>query len=87
MDNHTVEHYTTVVSTCPTLRGAKHFPSILTFLCLVCRLHSIHIFLLHKSNADETQTPKKFTDNQARSQGGQWGQLSPPNSESSTYNF
>jgi len=27
MDNHTVRHYTTGVSTCPTLRGAKHFPS------------------------------------------------------------
>ena len=27
------------------------------------RVHSVHIFLLHKSNTDEMQTPKQFTDN------------------------
>jgi len=37
MDNHTVGHYTTGVSSCPTLRGSKHFPSTSHFLlCLVC---------------------------------------------------
>jgi len=54
MDTHTVAHHTTGVSTCPTLRGAKHFPALLTFQSLVCSLHSVHIFLLHKSNTDET---------------------------------
>ena len=34
--NHTVGHYTTGVSTCPALRGARHFPSTSCFLCLVC---------------------------------------------------
>ena len=34
--NHTVGHYTTGVSTCPALRGARHFPSTSYFLCLVC---------------------------------------------------
>ena len=31
MDNHTVAHHTTSVSTCPTLRGAKALPALLTF--------------------------------------------------------
>jgi len=26
-------------------------------------VHSVHIFLPHKSNTDETQTLKQFTDN------------------------
>jgi len=26
-------------------------------------VHSVHIFLLHKSKTDETQTLKQFTDN------------------------
>jgi len=33
--NHTVGHYTTGVSTCPTLRGAKHFPSTSYFFCML----------------------------------------------------
>jgi len=36
MDSHTVGHYTTNVSTCPALRGARHFPALLTVVCLVC---------------------------------------------------
>jgi len=61
MDNHTVGHYTTGVSTCPALRRARPIPALLTFLCLVCT-QCPHI-LLHKSNTGETQTPKRFTDN------------------------
>ena len=61
MDNHTVAHHTTGVSTCPTLRGANTFPALLTFLCLVCT-QCPHILLL-KSNTGETQTSKQFTDN------------------------
>jgi len=60
MDNHTVEHYTTGVSTCPALRRARPIPALLTFLCLVCT-QCPHV-LLHKSNTGETQTPKHFTD-------------------------
>ena len=125
MDNHTVAHHTTGVSTCPALigasgvaspeswwepknfgggkmldfrrmtlfclekhismnkmtifskiwgamalfsplvtpmRGAKHFPSTSYFFNAWC-VHSVHIFLLHKSNTDETQIPKQFTNN------------------------
>jgi len=58
--NHTIGHYTTGVSTCPALRGARHFPSTSFYAWCV---HSVHIFLLHKSNTDETQTPKQFTNN------------------------
>jgi len=36
MDNHTVGHYTTDVSTCPALRRARPIPALLTFLYLVC---------------------------------------------------
>jgi len=61
MDNHTVGHYTTGVSTCPALRRARPIPALLTFLCLVCT-QSPHT-LLHKSNTGETQSPKQFTDN------------------------
>ena len=32
--NHRVGHYTTGVSTCPTLRGAEHFPSTSYFFML-----------------------------------------------------
>ena len=60
--NHTVGHYTTGVSTCPALRGARHFPSTCYFFTAWC-VQSVHIFLLHKSNTGETQTPKQFTDN------------------------
>jgi len=62
MDNHTVGHYTTAVSTGPTLRGAEHFPSTSYFFFAWC-VHSVHIFLLHNSNTDETQIPKQLTDN------------------------
>ena len=62
MDNHTVGHYTIGVSTCPTLRGAKHFPSTSYFFYAWC-VRSVHIFLLHKSNTDETQIPKQLTNN------------------------
>ena len=62
MDNHTVGYYTTGVSTCPTFRGARHFPST-SYFCIAWCVHSVHIFLLHKSNTDETQTPKQFTNN------------------------
>jgi len=36
------------------------FPARLTFYAWC--VHSNHIFLLHKSNTDETQSPKQFTD-------------------------
>ena len=45
--NHTVGHYTTDVSTCPALRGARHFPSTSYFLCLVCA-QCRHIFAMQK---------------------------------------
>ena len=45
--NHTVGHYTTGVSTCPALRGARHFPSTSYFLCLVCT-QCPHIFATQK---------------------------------------
>jgi len=61
MDNHTVGHYTTGVSTCLALRRARPIPTLLTFLCLFCT-QCPHI-LLHKSNTGETQTLKQFTDN------------------------
>jgi len=64
MDNHTVGHHITGVSTCPTLRGAKHFPSTSYFFMLGVYTVSTY-FLLHKSNTDETQTPKQFTDTTA----------------------
>jgi len=35
MDNHTVAHHTTSISTCPTLRGAKHFPSTSYFFLIL----------------------------------------------------
>jgi len=50
MDNHTVGHYTTGVSTCPALRGTRHFPSTSYFFYAWC-VHSVHIFLLHKRKA------------------------------------
>jgi len=53
MDNRRVGHYTTAVSTCPALRGLRHFPSTSYFFIAWC-VHSVHIFLLHKSNTDET---------------------------------
>ena len=59
--NYTVGHYTTGVSTCPALRRARPIPALLTFYAWC--VHSVHIFLLDKSNTDETQTPKQFTDN------------------------
>jgi len=61
MNNHTVGHCTTGVSTCPALRRARLIPALLTFLCLVCT-QCPHI-LLRKSNTGEAQTPKQFTDN------------------------
>jgi len=45
--NHTVGHYTTSVSTCPALRGARHFPSTSYILCLVCT-QCTHIFAPQK---------------------------------------
>ena len=42
MDNHTVGHYTTGVSTCPTLRGVEHFLSTSYFFYPRC-VHSVHI--------------------------------------------
>ena len=47
MDNHTVGHYTTGVSTCPALRRARHFPSTSYFSCLVCT-QCPHIFATQK---------------------------------------
>jgi len=35
MDNHTVAHHTSGVSTCPTLRGAKNFPSTSYFFLML----------------------------------------------------
>jgi len=43
MDNHTVGHYTTGIITCPTLRGAKHFPST-SYLFYAWCVHSVYIF-------------------------------------------
>ena len=40
--NHTAGHYTTGVSTCPALRGAKHFPSTSYFLYRVGSLFNAH---------------------------------------------
>jgi len=34
MDNYTVAHHTTGVSTCPALRGARHFPNTSYFFML-----------------------------------------------------
>jgi len=62
MDNHTVGHCTTGVITYPALRGLRHFPSTSYFFIAWC-VHSVHVFLQHKRNTDETQTPKHFTDN------------------------
>jgi len=62
MDIHAVAHHTTGVSTCPTLRGAKHFNRTPYFVHTWC-VHSVHIFLLHKSNTDVMQTPRQFTKN------------------------
>jgi len=42
-----VRHYTTDVSTCPALRGARHFPSTSYFLCSVCT-QCPHIFATQK---------------------------------------
>ena len=47
MDNHTVGHYTTGVSTCPALRRARPIPTLPTFLCLVCT-QCPHIFTTQK---------------------------------------
>ena len=54
MDSHTVAHHTTGVSTCPTLREAKHFPNTSYFSFYAWCVHSVHIFLLHQNNTDET---------------------------------
>jgi len=54
MDNHTVGHYTTGVNTCPALRGVRHFLSTSYFFIAWC-VHSVHTFLLHKSNTDNTK--------------------------------
>ena len=61
--NHTVGHYTTGVSTVRVQPWEEQgtFPALLTFYARC--VHSVHIFLLHKSNTAETQTPKQFTDN------------------------
>ena len=51
MDNHTVGHYTTGVSTCPPLRRARPIPALLTFFMLgVYTLHSVHIFATQKQS-------------------------------------
>ena len=60
-DAHTVAHHTTDGCTCPTFRS-KAFSQHLLLFYAWC-VHSVHIFLLHKSNTDETQTLKQFTDN------------------------
>jgi len=62
MDNHTVAHHTTGVSMCPTLRGAKRFPSTSYFFMLGVYT-AVHIFLPYKSNTDEMQIPKQLTNN------------------------
>jgi len=48
MDNHTVGHYTTGVSTCPALRRARPIPALLTFFCTWC-VHSVHILYCTKA--------------------------------------
>ena len=45
MDNHTVGHYTTGVSACPALRGARPFPALFYAWCV----HSVHIFYYTKA--------------------------------------
>ena len=47
MDNHTVGHYTTGVSTCPALRRARPIPALLTFYAWC--VHSVHIFYYAKT--------------------------------------
>jgi len=42
--NHTVGHYTTGVSMCPTLRGARHFPSTSYFFMLGVYTVSTHFY-------------------------------------------
>ena len=49
MDNHTVGHYTTGVSMCPTLWGSKHFPSTSYFFYAWC-VQCPNIFTKQKQN-------------------------------------
>jgi len=64
MGIHTVAHHTTGVSNLhmSNLESSKTLSQHFLLFYAWC-IHSVHTFLLHKSNTDETQTPKQFTDN------------------------
>jgi len=46
MYKHTVTHHTTGVSTCPTLRGAKHFPST-SYFFLMLGVYTVSTFFYY----------------------------------------
>jgi len=60
-----VAHYRFGVCTWPSLRGAKEFNRISNFLYawFIHIAHTFFFLLLHKSNTDETRTPKICTKN------------------------
>ena len=64
MDNHTVGHYTTGVSTCPALRRARPIPALLTFLCLVCtqcpHIYHTKAILVRRKLRNNSQTTTAF---------------------------
>ena len=64
MDNHTVGHYTTGVSTCPALRRARPIPALLTFLCLVCtqcpHIYYTKAILVRRKLRNNSQTTTAF---------------------------
>jgi len=64
MGIHTVTHYTTGISNLhmSNLESSKTLSQHFLLFYARC-IHSVHIFLLHESNTDKTQTPKQFTDN------------------------
>jgi len=65
MDNHTVAHHTTGVGTCPTLRGAEHFPSTSYFfmrgVCTVpTYLYYIKAKLMRRKYRNNLRTTTAF---------------------------
>jgi len=47
MDNHIVAHHTTGVRTCPTLRGAKHFPSTSYFFFFMLGVYTVSTYFYY----------------------------------------
>ena len=47
MDYHTVAHHTTGFSTCPTLRGAKHFPGTSYFFNAWCVAYTVSTYFYY----------------------------------------